>query len=531
MKKQFAIYKILTIKVIFICLLVPTAKVQAASSTIISSIIQLPKGLSLEDQVYEDINQDGLKDLVLSVGNTEKPFERSLRIHYQLNNGLGFMMGPDETVSLTTDVIAYACADIDQNPGAEILLFSANACFGYRLQEENKDRIFKIADCEFLWQIPDPSKVFSWQDAVLDFNNDGRLDLVIPQSDGIKILFQKGSEFISTPLLEMPKDNISNNSNVQFNQNRSRRNMSIGFEDRNNIFNTNEANKPLVNVHHSIDVPVFIDYDGDQRCDIVIHSSYYLYVWEQEENEPFFTNNNKKLNISKVNKKENDTGNSDNQYVLDLNNDKYFDYILFKRDETSKKVFTQILIYLNQKKTKSDAMLFDEQGVPQQLIKIAGLPGNAQFQDINNDGYPDLSFMIFNPDLLDQVETLASKSIKLQYLSFFNDKKGRFSKNPDISHEFNVSLEEQNQYGIEPIQFLVDFNNDGLIDVLVRDKNNHIGLRLLNKTKNTIKIMDKNVWDMTIPEKARVVYEETNGGMKDVLIITSPDQVMYVRFK
>ena len=531
MKKQFATYKIVTLIFMFIYLLDPNVHGQAASSKIVSSIIQLPKGLSLEDQVYEDINQDGLKDLVLSVSNEKKPFERSLRIHYQLSNGLGFMMGPDETVSLTTDVIAFACADIDHNPGVEILLFTANACFGYRLQGENKDKIFKIADFEFLWQIPDPGKVFSWQGAVLDFNNDGQLDFVIPQSDGIKILFQKGSEFIPTPLLEVPKDNIPNNSNIPFNQNRSRRNMSIGFDSRNNMFNTNEANKPLVNVHHSINVPVFTDYDGDQRCDIVIHASDYLYVWEQEKNEPFFTNKNRKLNISKEKKEDDDTGSSDNQYVLDLNNDKYFDYILFKRDETSKKIFTQILIYLNQKKSKSDAILFDEQGVPQQLIKIAGLPGNAQFQDINKDGYPDLSFMIFNPDLLDQVETLASKSIKLQYLSFFNDKKGLFSRNPDISHEFNVSLEEQNQYGIEPIQFLVDYNNDGLLDVLVRDKNNHIGLRLLNKTKNTFKISDKDVWDMMIPEKARIVYEETNSDLKDVLIITSPDQVIYVRFK
>jgi hypothetical protein len=119
----------------------------------------------------------------------------------------------------------------------------------------------------------------------------------------------------------------------------------------------------------------------------------------------------------------------------------------------------------------------------------------------------------------------------LQFLSFINDKKGCFSRNPDINHEFNVLLEQQNQSGIELIRFFTDFNNDGLLDVLVRDKNNHIGLHLLSKTKNVIKILNKSVWDMTIPEKADIVFEKTKSDMKDVLIITSPDQVMYVRFK
>ena len=531
MTKHLNILKILFLIVICGCLWDASVCGQDALSVTISSIIQLPKGFSLEDHVYKDINQDGLKDIVLSVSNDGKPFERSLRIYYQKKDNSGFELEPDEIISLTTDVVAFACADVDNNPGAEILLFTANACFGYRLNQEDKGKIFKIADYEFLWQIPDSDKVFSWQEAVLDFNNDGRMDFVIPQPEGIKILFQKDTEFVSTPLLEVPIENVSNDPNTRFSRNRSSFDFSARFENRGNAFGGRQENKPLVNVNHSVNVPVFTDCDGDNLYDIVIHSSNCLYVWEQEQKEPFFTNQNINLNISKMNDKDKKSGSSENQYVLDLNGDKYFDYLLFKRDQSSKKVFTQILVYLNQKNSKSNSMSFNAEGIPQQLIKIAGLPGKAKFHDINKDGYPDLSFMIFNPDLLDQVETLASKSIKLQYLSFFNDKKGLFSRNPDISHEFDVSLEGQNQYGTEPIQFIIDFNNDGLLDVLVRDKSNHIGLRLLKKTKNTIKILDKDVWDMTIPEDAHIVYEKTDSDLNDVLFITSPAQIMYVRFK
>jgi hypothetical protein len=76
--------------------------------------------------------------------------------------------------------------DSDVHPGAEILLLTANACFGYRLQEESPGRIFKIADCDFLWQMPDPKHVFSWQRAVLDFDGNGRSDVLLPQSGGFK---------------------------------------------------------------------------------------------------------------------------------------------------------------------------------------------------------------------------------------------------------------------------------------------------------------------------------------------------------
>ena len=150
----------------------------------LSSVIQLPTELKLEDQLFEDINHDGLKDLALSTSHRKTGFVRSLRIHYQQKNDMGFKMEPDYIIRMTPDVIAYACADTDPHAGKEMLLFTANACFGYRLKKDNKDRVFKIAESEFLWQLPDPHHVFSWQGAVLDFNGDDRADLFFAQSKG-----------------------------------------------------------------------------------------------------------------------------------------------------------------------------------------------------------------------------------------------------------------------------------------------------------------------------------------------------------
>ena len=521
MSRQIAKVKTIAFAFLFICL--SSTEIQANDA--ISSIIQLPKGLSLEDQIYEDINQDGLKDLALAVSNRKKPYERSLRIHFQQNKNLCFKTDPDEIISLTPDVIACAFADTDKNPGAEILLFTANACFGYRLREQNKDKIFKIADFEFLWQIPDPYKVFSWQSGVLDFNNDGRQDFVLPQSDGIKIFLQKEAGFAAAPLLKMPQTISANISQFQVRRNQSNINASFNFDFSTDSSGTKQDGKPLVNINHSVNVPLFTDYDGDNHCDILNQNSNFLYVWKQEKNEPLLQQTCISLKIPK-----DANENTDDQYIIDLNRDKRCDFILFARDKASKKIFTQILVYINHKNSENEDTLFDENGIPQQLIKIAGLPGKIQLEDINCDGFPDLSFIAFNPDLLDQVKTLASKSIKLQFLAFLNNS-GRFSRNPDISEEIDVSLDVKGRSEVDQGRFFTDFNKDGLLDVLVRDTNNHISLRLLRKTKNAIAISNKNVWEMTIPEKSRIVYDNKETDLKPVLLITGPDQVIHVRFK
>ncbi|MBN2591154.1 MAG: hypothetical protein JXA96_14905, partial [Sedimentisphaerales bacterium] len=63
MKKKYAKVKIVTLAVVLLCLVNTRIEARNDSAAAQSSIVQLPQGLSLEDQVYEDINLDGMKDL------------------------------------------------------------------------------------------------------------------------------------------------------------------------------------------------------------------------------------------------------------------------------------------------------------------------------------------------------------------------------------------------------------------------------------------------------------------------------------
>jgi hypothetical protein len=528
MKRSFLYFRYSLI-VVMLCTMSKVSHAQNATE-VAYSVIQLPQELKLEDQVYEDINQDGLKDLALATSHRDRRYVRSVRIHFQQNSKPRFKNEPDHIVSLTSDVIAYACVDTDPHPGAEILLFTANACFGYRIQEESRDRIYKIAACDFLWQLPDPHHVFSWQGAVLDFNSDGRVDLLLPRADGFRVLLQGETGFMPTSLLEVPRDKHVNRSNVRMDRDQSGGRLTVGFEGVGSFLGIDKRPQSLVSVHHDLSVPLFTDWNGDRRYDILTQTSSHMYLWQQGTQETFA---HAPLEIPLPVDDRQDTGMiviATKQYVLDLNRDSCCDFILFTRDRHSKKrLFTQVLVFINPNDAQSQNALFGDQGIPQQLLKIAGEPGKAQLADINGDGYPDLSFVTFRPDLLDQVKTLAAKAVKLQFLAFINHR-GRFSPRPDLIQDVYVSVGEQENSNFDQGRFLVDFNKDGLLDVLVRDTKTHIGLRLLRKTKKGMQISKADMWDTTIPEKARLLYEHTQTPSEPVLLITSPDQIIHVRF-
>ena len=507
------------------CLLAQVSFAQDQTSGTVNSFIQIPSTLKLKDQIYHDLDQDGLSDLILSVGHHETQYKRFLRIHHQQSGDSGFDMEPDEIIPLTPDVIAYACGDIAPDPGAEILLFTANACFGYRLGKQGRDALFKVVDHEFLWQLPDKDHVFSWQKAMLDFNDDDQVDLCLPQADGLSIRLQDRFNFTGAAHLQVPEDRVRRDSQqVQVDKIESRLTISLGFKGSGALFGNNGNSESLVNVRHSTHVPLFTDFNGDALYDIVAQTKRHLYVWAQGSSQAFQTEPTLSLEVPKDKDANPDLDIAANQYVVDLNQDNRCDFILCTKDRTSKKLFTQILVYIN----REDG-LFDEQGMPQQLIKIAGLPGKAQLEDINGDGYPDLSFVTFRPDLLDQVKTLASKSIELQFLAYFNDR-GRFSRRPDLTQNVYVSLDGKGYSEAEQGRFLLDFDGDGLRDLLVRDTSTHLGIRLLRKTRHGIQILKTFAWEMTMPSNAHIVHERTHTD-QPVLLIVGSDQIMHVRFK
>ena len=506
--------------IVGLCLLGSTCRVADAEDLL--SIIQLPKELQLRDQTYRDINDDGLADLILSVGQGETPFKRSLRIYYQQRSQPCFALEPDEIVPLTPDVIAYALAEADPGAGQEVILFTARACFGYRLQGQRDQRLFKMVDREFLWQLPDKNHVFSWQDAILDVDGNGTDDIFWPQAGGFRMVLQHDHRFDVTPWMSSPlvqPEDTREPGEIR---------LEVDFKELGQTFGLAARPGPLVQASQSCRVPLFTDFNGDGRLDVITQTSENLSLRLQGDEAGLFSETAITIPLPLEEGDERRLSSTSHRSVVDLDRDGRCDFVWVSKNRRAKNISAQVLIYMNKAKNNSREALFGPEGMPDQFMKLAGLPGDVQVVDINGDGYPDLSFPVVRFDLLDKVKTVTSRSMEFQLLVFLN-RKGRFQRTPDLMQDMSLSLEENMESEGELGLFVVDYNGDGLLDALQRVSDNRLGLRLLRQTKNGLSLAKSLAWEMAVESKAKVI--PVGSEQDPVLLILQSDQIMQVRFK
>ena len=160
------------IGLLFALFLAAGARAQAGFGT--THVFTFPEGIGANAAILEDVDGDRRTDVVIATHDGQKKFARTLRIHLRRADAPMFRPAPDFTVDLTPDVVAFAVADVTEDPGAEIVLFTANAVFAYRPKAPEKDAFRKLFAARFLWQFPGPDNAIPWQNAVQDLDEIGR---------------------------------------------------------------------------------------------------------------------------------------------------------------------------------------------------------------------------------------------------------------------------------------------------------------------------------------------------------------------
>ena len=495
------------------------------------SSIPMPEGFELGEALAQDVDGDGVDDLVLAETSAkDRPAARRLAIHLRHPNGPAFLAAPDAVLDLTPDVVAFAAADVHADPGREVLLFSAGSIFAWRWRAtEEAQRFAKILEADFLWQWPERRELFTFQAAVRDLDGDGLDDLAIPGPWRYAIAFQRkgvdGARSFGPTILLSPgepseaKDfEVDRSARVQQSPNprsASRRRASISMTGEGLSFSTDpERSKPWISLSESVPAAQLCDWDGDGDLDVAFLTRDFLRVYVQDPpgrfgSEPVRVPNPVAVDRQRL------LDVSYSAFALDLDQDKRFDCVISAGDKRSDEVRTQILVFVQRAVRPGEDPLFGKGGIPAQVLVLEGFARPLEIVDVDGDGLPDLVAGAIRPNLIDGIRAAASERIDAELYVYRNTKTG-FSKRPDLTHTLSIQAG-----GLDfTARFLGDLTGDGVSEFLERADKDKLRVHLVKKSREGLELIDRPIFEMAIATESRILPPKRIGrGSPDVFVL------------
>ena len=160
---------------------------------------------------------------------------------------------------------------------------------------------------------------------------------------------------------------------------------------------------------------------------------------------------------------------------------------------------------------------------------LGGFISDPVFQDLDGDGFPELSLRAVRPDLIDQIRSATSESIESDFYVYRNHR-GTLSKQPDVVRSRAIPLE---RFSLTA-EFLGDLTGDGLSELFVRDEPEKLRILMLRaqgpRDKSTWSLLEKPLWERDVSDKAQVWIGAPAGAEKSSLFILEGTQLHWVRF-
>jgi len=464
--------------------------------------------------LIEDLNEDGLFDILVVLNRTINN-TKSFWISIFTQTASGFKSEADQSFEVIPEAAVLDIANVSATPGKEIVLLTSKDVqfYNHRLENiyEEKPRVL-IKEVS-VFQVPDKSSLPNWNFAI-DLNGNSWDEVLIPQFDGFALYKRKNSpEYQKVDQLNIPLEA--------------------------SIYSSSEITTNL-EVYFRLPKIIFLDYNLDQRRDILVLNYSGLHIYYQDEGGIFSTTDTgvgvTELGFGYTNTSSISVGPSGIAekerksigYIGDLNSDGITD-ILVNNLNLSRGLVNptkQFQLFLGKQKIGKSEMEIFYDNTPDHIIVNKGFQLGHSLIDLNADGLQDIAIPLIQVNLFDLIGMLISGHIDMDILFYLMNPTGKYANKPDFNKSVSIKFSLSGNKGNYPvIRFDGDFNSDGFPDFLTNDGQKELQIYYNNK-KGLVSDKPNLTINTSIPLNGQnVITANLNNDYRNDIIIIREEEV------
>ncbi len=501
-----------------------------------TSSIPLGEERRIDEVLSVGLSGDDVSDLLVATRGTGG---RRLAVHVRRGSGPAFLPAPDAEIAVTPDVLAFAAADVLPDPGREVLLYNATGVFAWRWRAaEEEGRIVRLVDCDLLWQLAAEGTLFHLQAGVVDLDDDGREDLLIPEPEGVRIALQApadgASRFRATTFLRIPADRSGpapgDPAAVSVRTTAGPRRLELNLGSAGIGLDAGGA-RTYLSIEEEAPAPRTADFDGDGDLDVLALTDGTLHVLVQEPRGVFDPGRVLRFASPVPRDRRRSLDISFRVEARDLDADGRVDCVFFAQDQRSADARTQALVFLQSGVAAGEPALFGSAGLPRQLLVLDGIARPLAIEDVDGDGLPDLVAAALRPDLIDALRAAASARVDTELYVYRGRGAAGFSQRPDLVRVLSLSAAGRGRDTFFA-DFTGDVTGDGVRELFTRADPERLRAHMVRRTREgALAVVDAPLWELAIDAEARVLMPDVLGPRTPDLFVLERRSIVCASFR